>query len=336
MRVTVLYNQDQALALGRAEDGSAVAAVQDAARAAAQACQDLGHATTLLPAPEDPEPLLRELAATRPDVVLNLVESLRGDPGHEATVAGLLELAGFRFTGSPAQALHLGLDKTMAKAVLAAAGVPVPRGVAVERGDESLADVPWPAIVKPGRQDASHGIDQQSVVADPAAAWQQIERVARHYGTPVLVEEFVAGREFNVAVLGHDDQFTVLPLSEIDFTAYPPGRPPLVTYAAKWLPESPEYRGTPAIAARALPPATEERIRVLAQRACRALRVRDYARVDLRLHAERGPLVLEVNPNPDLSPDAGFARAAARAGLDHPRLIGRILDGALHRGPHPA
>jgi D-alanine-D-alanine ligase len=146
----------------------------------------------------------------------------------------------------------------------------------------------------------------------------------------------VEGREFNLSILATAGVPRALPLAEIDFSRFPAGRPRLVTYEAKWVEGHPEFAGTVPVFPEDLDPALAERIRAVALAAFRAVGVRDYGRVDLRLHPRRGPVVLEVNPNPDLSPGAGLARAAARDGIDFPRLVRGILEEALARRPATA
>lgn len=295
-----------------------------AAEAVAEALRSLGHDASLLPAPRAPDALLPAIRKSGADRIFNLVEAWNGDPRLEAAAAWMMELSGIPYTGSRPLALSLALEKPLAKAVLSAHGVPVPRGTAWERDADPLPDAPFPWIVKPAAQDASHGISSASVVHDAGAARAQARLVVGRYGGAALVEEFVEGRELNASILGGE----VLPLGEIDFSGFPAGRPKLVTYDAKWIEGSDDYRATPPVAATGLSPVTELEARERALRAFRALGLRGYGRVDLRLHPERGPLVLEVNPNPDLSPDAGFARAAARRGLPYAALVGAVLDRA--------
>jgi D-alanine-D-alanine ligase len=320
VRVAILFNDDGALAHGRRDDSVAVGAVVGCASAAAAACRELGWSPTLIAASTDPLELLARLSEVEPTVVLNLCESLGGDARHEAAVAGLLELAGLRYTGSPPAALTLALHKPWAKAVLAQAGVRVPRGVVLEGPDDPLPAIEPPWMVKPSREDASHGIDVGSVVRDAAAARARARELMITYAQPVIVEELVSGRELNISLLGD----AVLPPGEIDFSGLPADHPPIVTYAAKWDEASAAYRGTPSIAARPLSAPVLARIEEVCRRAYLALGLRGYGRVDLRLDGD-DPVVLEVNPNPDLSPDAGLARAAARAGLTYPALLERIV-----------
>lgn len=337
-RVGVLVNDDGALAAGGGDE--AVAASLEAATAIAAALGRAGRDVALVRAPGDPAALLAAVRAADAACWFNLCESLRGDARLEAAVAWLLELEGVAYTGSPPRALALALEKPLCRAALREAGVPVPRGAVLARPDDPLAGPAPPRpgrrwIVKPAREDASHGVALESVVAGEAAARARAAWVIETFRQPALVEEWIDGRELNVSLLeGPDGALEVLPLAEIDFSAWPAGAPRVVTYDAKWRPDSPEYRGSPSVAAGPLEPALAARVREVARAAFRAVGLRDYGRVDLRLCPADGPLVIDVNPNPDLSPDAGLARAAARGGLPHDDLCRTLVDRALARGDH--
>ena len=173
---------------------------------------------------------------------------------------------------------------------------------------------------------ASHGIDEGSVVHDLASASERARAVAARFGA-ALVEELIDGREIQVAMLGRrGQQPELLSMGEIDYGALPEGVPHILTYAAKWEERSESYLGTPAIPARPLPARVEGAVRDIAVRAWIALGLAGYARVDLRVHAERGPFVIDVNPNPDLSDGAGLSLAARRSGMTYDQLVLRILD----------
>jgi D-alanine-D-alanine ligase len=340
LRVGVLFNDDENLGQADAADAAAVQAVRDCARAVAAACEENGWAAALVPASPDPIELLGRLREERVDVVFNLVEALEGDARREAAAAWLLELARLPYTGCPPRAMTLALEKPVARAVLAARGVPVPAGALLERGDEPLDALRFPVIVKPAAADASHGITLDSVVHDAAAARARARALRETYGQAAVVEEFIDGRELNVSILGEGEAAAPLPLFEIAFDErFPRDRPRIVTYAAKWGTEDdPEFSGSRSVPARGLAPAQVERVRATALAAYRALGLRDYGRVDLRLHPERGPFVVDVNPNPDISPCAGLNIAADAAGLTHAQLVGRVVRSALERrrAPTPA
>ena len=331
MRVAVLYNDESNLAHGDARDKLAVEGVVKCAHAIAQACRANGWQTLTLAAARDPAKLVEGLRAAGADVVFNLVESVEGEARLEAAVAWLLELAKVPYTGCPPLAMSLGLNKPLTKAILRDAGVRVARGAVLTRGDEPLGDMPFPWIVKPSREDASHGITVASLVHDEAAARRQVREVIATYAQPAIVEEFLSGRELNLSVLGAGENARVLSPAEIDFSGLPAGHPQLITYEAKWDEESEVCRGTPSVAARDLSPALAAELETTALAAYRAIGLRDYGRIDMRLDSSGHPVVLEVNPNPDLSPDAGLAKAAARSGLAYEALIREIAEAAAMR-----
>jgi len=335
-RIALLTSDDATLAHGALADAHAVAAVHTVARQVERACLELGWSVAPVCVTRDPRRLLADLERARPDAAFHLAESVGGDARMEAAVAVLLDWIGIPYTGSPPQALLHALDKPVARALLAAHGVPVAAGVVLEHGDESLLGLTPPWIVKPAREDASHGIHLESVVSDEAAARRRAREVIEQYRQPALVEEFVEGRELSVSLLGPAQEPTPLPIFEIDYAGFPAGRPKLVTYAAKWHPESDEYRGTPLVPARDLEPALARRVVETACAAYRALELRGYGRVDLRLTGEGGMIVVEVNPNPDLAPDHEIARAAARAGISYASLIEWLVDQALGKPGGPA
>jgi len=332
MRVVVLFNNDGNLSHGSDKDRLAVEGVIACANAIAAACQELGLTASTLAAARDPGTLIASLRATACDLVFNLVESIDGEARLEAAIASVLELARLPYTGSTPQAMTLGLNKPVTKAVLREAGVAVARGALLARADEPLFAAPFPWIVKPSREDASHGISVESLVDSEAAARRQAGHVIATYAQPAMIEEFLPGREFNISVLGEGASARVLSPAEIDFSGLPQGHPPLITYEAKWDEQSAVCRGTPSVAARGLTPQLGRALEETALAAYRIIGLRDYGRIDMRLDGAGRPVVLEVNPNPDLSPDAGLAKAAARSGLTYVQLVGEVIGAARRRG----
>jgi D-alanine-D-alanine ligase len=329
-RIAVLYNIDY-------EDGrpdtdpawAARAEVGLVAEAIGAALRDAGCDAQLVPVDGDLADLRARLVDLDPDCAFNLCESLAGDARLESAVPLLLELVGLPFTGSPPEVLSFGLRKDRVKQRLQAAGISTPDGRVLTRADEAC-DLPFPLIVKPVREDGSVGIWRTSVVHDEA---QRVAAVAAVVGTlrqPCLVEQFIDGREFNVALLGHPTP-RVLPLSEIDFAGLPAGAPHIVSYDAKWASGSEDDLGTVPVLHPALPSAIAARVRRVATDAFRAVGVRDYGRVDVRLAAGGIPYVVDVNPNCDLSPNAGMARAAGAFGIDFRALVGLLVSYALRR-----
>jgi D-alanine-D-alanine ligase len=335
MIVAVCYNQP-APTPRRGEPTDRIAeqgAVREAAAVAA-ALATLGHRAVTIPFGAEPAAFLAALRAATAELIVNLCEGVWGDSHRELHAAALLELTGLPVTGSSPLCLGLTQDKLRTKQLLLANNLPTPAFAVVRDGARLTADpgLRYPLIVKPRSEDASQGISETSVVDDRAALQEQIRYVHRTYRQDALIEEFIAGREVNAAILGNRDQAEVLPLAEIRFDPQLPR--PIVSYAGKWLEDSSAYRGTVPVCPAPLAETAAAAVSAVALEAFASLGCRDYARVDIRLR-EGIPYILEVNANPDISPEAGLARSAAAAGLDYPALIGRIVELTLHRTEKP-
>jgi D-alanine-D-alanine ligase len=277
--------------------------------------------------------LLAGVRGRRPDVVFNLYEGTATHGLTEAYVAGLLEWHGVPFTGSPFQTLSLARSKHLTKYLFRGAGLPTPEFFVVEELPVPECPLSWPVIVKPALQDASVGLDQGSVVTDQSRLDDRVAWLLRAYGPPVLVEEFIRGRELNVALI-ETPEFRTLPVSEVLFVDKDPDYWPIVTYDAKWKPGSRDYESTPPRYPAEVAPKLAARLEALAQRAFRLLGCRDYARVDFRVRPTGRPYLLEVNPNPDFNPTAGLAGGLASAGLTHAQFTIDLVAAALARREH--
>jgi D-alanine-D-alanine ligase len=272
----------------------------------------------------------RELALRSPRVVINLCEDLLGDSAHEMHFAAVMELIGLSYTGSPPLALGLCRDKPRTKTLVQQYGIPTPGFVVAEAKDFSLGDLDFPFIVKPATEDGSLGIDDECVTGDEESLRDKVAELLGYYDQ-VLVEEYVDGRELNVAVFG-GEPLRVLPVSEIDFSGLPEGCPAICGYEAKWEEENERYHRTVPLCPADLAPRDLEKIERLSTAAFRILGLRDYGRVDWRLSPTRGPQFLEANPNPDISPASGFLRSLRAAGLDYPEFVDFLLIAAAERG----
>jgi D-alanine-D-alanine ligase len=284
----------------------------------------LGFSTTLVPVRLHDLKWLGRLQ--RVDVVFNLIEGINGMARFEDWAVGALELTGVPFTGCRATAVSLCHRKHIANTLLARAGVPVPSFGLGHRNvvPEGLR---LPVIVKPSGEDASVGIDGGAICTTRAAVRERLALMSEQFDA-VVVQEYIEGREFNVGFLGSE----VLPLSEISFERLPAGYWPIVSYAAKWAEGTPEYIGTDPVCPARVDPALADRIITAARRAWEVLGGGEgYGRVDLRVAPDGTPYVLEVNPNPDLSSDAGFARMGAALGWNYDALIGQVVEETLHR-----
>lgn len=330
MRIAIVYNEPLPTQLGDRSETGVVAQAADIARALVA----MGKRPAVRGVVSGSD-LVEFVTRERADVIFNCCESLCGDAALEVSVAALFELLGTPYTGSPPLTLGLALHKGVAKAILQAHGIPAPAGVVVETAAD-LQRVPaltFPLIVKPVAQDASIGIGDDSLVYDAATLAARAAFIWREFEQAALVEEFIDGRELNVALLADTEgHLQPLPVSEVTFDALPAGMPRIVGYDAKWSVDSAAYAGTPVQCPAALDPVLAERVPALAVAAARAVGVRDYGRVDLRVRSRDGALfVLEVNPNPDLSADAGFMRAAQASGRTFAATIDHILTRAVDR-----
>jgi D-alanine-D-alanine ligase len=298
-----------------------------------EALQQKGYRVSVFNINGDIKRLIKFLEETRIDLVFNLCESLKGQAINEMHVAGIYELLNIPYTGAATLALGTCLNKVRTKVILAAHGIPTARHALYKRAEEINLDdlqLRFPLIVKPSREDASIGIENSSVVRDIESLRQRTAFVLKTYTQPALVEEYIEGRELNVAIIGNERPM-ILPISEIDFSKLPPDYPKIVTYNAKWVEGTVEYIGTVGTCPAKLAPEIEHRVRDVAQRAYILMEIRDYARVDIRLDASNTPYVLEVNPNPDISQDTGFARSARAAGMDFEDMLTKIVETALER-----
>jgi len=297
--------------------------------AIASALSELGQPFSAIPFDRDLVAFVTRLHQEEIVAAFNLCESVDEDPlliGHPAAV---MELLGLPFTGSSAMALTVTTDKALVKRVMQASGIPTPAFFLYEGGPVALPPgLVFPLLMKPRWQDASIGIDQESLLLSPTGIEPRLAEYFVRFG-PLVVEEYLEGREFNVSLLGHP-QPQVLPLAEIDYTGYPADLFRIVGYRAKWNEESPEYHTTNRLFPD-LPTALASELRQVAATCFQLFDLRDYGRVDMRLDGQGRVQVLELNANPCLSPDAGFPAAVAKSGLDYTGMINTLLSQVLMR-----
>ena len=299
-----------------------------------QALLSSGYAVQTLEVRGDLALLLKKIRSAKSDLVFNLCEEFLGQTRLEMNIAALLELLDIPFTGSSALVLGLSQDKGKTKSILAHGGIPTPAYCVWQPGKDRLfPGLRFPLIIKPLLEDASLGIDNDAYIADEKTLKQQVQKVHQGYGQ-VLIEEYIEGRELNVSILGNKKP-QVLPISEIDFSSMPPGLPRICSYAAKWIENSREFVSTVPCCPASLPAKVEEEVKQVSLEAYRIMDCRDYARVDIRLSAEGIPYVLEINANPDISPDAGMTRSAKTAGYTYPEFIARIVEISWTRDGFP-
>lgn len=299
------------------------------------ALREGGHETGRLVVDDAVQPLVTSLTSSPPDFVFNMAESFGGKSALESNVAALLNLLGLRYTGSSPAGLIMAGDKTLTKKVLSFHGILSAKFATLYRGDVDWAgDISFPLIVKPPQEDASLGITQKSVVRDVKELLDTMSSLQGEYQSPVLVEEFIDGREFYIGVLGNSDP-KALPAIEMDFSKFPKDKPKIASWEAKWGDDGEgsgeEFAGTESIFPEDLDDDLRERMAKVAISAFQALRLRDYARIDLRVTDGGEIYVIEANPNCYLEAQSEFARAAQKDGLEYNDLIARIVELASAR-----
>jgi D-alanine-D-alanine ligase len=266
------------------------------------------------------------------DLVFNLTESYAGDDTKEMNVAAYMDLLGLPYTGAGPHAHFLAQDKATAKKMFAFHEIRTPFFATAYRGNIDHAhDVKFPLIVKPQSEDGSIGIDAAAVVTGVKELMERVEYVQNEFDSPALIEEYIEGREIYASVLGSYEKTEVLPLVELDLSKLPRGTPRIASRDVKFETDSKAYKLTKSTIAEDLDEATVQKLSETALAAYRAVKLRDYGRIDMRLTSEGEVYVIEANPNPWLSSKHEFAMAAKKSGRSYTQLIGEIVDMALER-----
>ena len=291
-----------------------------------------GHDVLMIGIGDDVAPLLIKLAAFQPKLVFNGCEGFRKNARHEYAIAALLDMYGYRYTGSSPTALLVARNKSLTKKILAYHGIRVPAFAEFHEGDKLVrpSELRFPLIVKPLLEDASIGIAQASVVEEDASLSQRVEFIHEKYHQAAIVEELVDGREVYVGLIGND-AVEVLPLTEMTFGEPEIGEHRIATYKAKWDEEYRKKKKIKNVFAKGVSEELTRRIGEICTTAFHALWLQDYGRVDVRLAHDNEVYVLEVNPNPFIAAEHELAEAAEKSGLKYNALIQRIVDEAMAR-----
>lgn len=358
MKISIIYNDPTQYATNRIYDDGVTDidsvdepidmseyGVLDELKSVQRALEPTGHDTKIVAVALDVYKLIDELRDNRPDLIFNLCESLDGDPTQEMNIASLFEILKIPYTGSRALTLGLALNKWRVKEILNYYGIPTAPHYLCKNANEfnsngySKLKDKFPLIVKPSREDASIGIENKSVVYNDAELKTRIEHILDEYKQPALVEQFIDGREINVSVVGNivkdENDLTVFPISEIDFSDMPDDYQKIVSYNSKWMYKTVEFAGTKAVCpAKNISPELEKTIKDTAKKVYKIIGASDYARVDFRVK-DNIPYVLEMNPNPDISSnvdeDTGFTRSGKAYGWSYEELIQNIIKFASDR-----
>jgi D-alanine-D-alanine ligase len=286
----------------------------------------LGYAAEHLAIFDDLDLVRQKLETFAPDILFNLVEQFKNNPGFDQNIVSLLEMQGVPFTGCGATGLTLCKHKGISKKILSYHRIHVPNFVVISRGQRIARpkQLKFPILVKPVKEEASYGISQASFVEADEEFRERVAFIHEKHDADVIAEEYIAGRELYVSLMGNL-RLSVFPIRELVFREVPPDEPKIATYRAKWDEEYRKRWGLQNRFAQGLDPALVARIEQTCKRIYRLLTIDGYARIDLRLTAANEIYFIEANPNPILAADEDFALSADKAGLPYPQLIDQII-----------
>jgi D-alanine-D-alanine ligase len=272
------------------------------------------------------------LAKCGADLIFNLTESYAGDDTKEMHVTAFLDMLEIPYTGAGPHAHILAQDKSIAKKMFAFYGIQSPYFATSYRGAIDHAhDIAFPLIVKPTSEDGSIGIGADAVVNSVKELMERVSYIQTEFDSPALIEEYIEGREIYAAILGSYERAHALPLVELDLSKLPKGVPRIASLDVKFERETEAYKLTKSAIAEDLDEETEAKLTETAIKAYRAVKLRDYGRIDMRLSSKGDVYVIEANPNPWLSSGQEFAMAARKSGLSYTQMIGEIVELAMAR-----
>ena len=327
-RLLIIYNETDLSRFNSDLDKLSEEAVKDEAEMIFHTVSQLDYTAECLPL-LDLQDAINAINAFNPDVIFNLCEGFQGKAGHEMHIAGLWELMGIPYTGNSALTLGLAQNKVLTKKLLESKKIPTPAYQLFKTTPINVY-LPFPLFVKPSQEDASLGITQKSIVYDFASLKKQVNALIKKYNQFVLVERFIPGREFNISILDCPDP-KVLAISEIDFSKLDQEYESVVSYESKWIEDHPLFRQTPAMCPAQIEPALKSQLEDITLQVYKILGCRDYARVDVRVDPQGHVYVLECNPNPDISEEAGFSKAVKAAGLSYSDFVETVINQTIQR-----
>lgn len=329
-QIALLYNEEKRLARGEPQDLTAIQYTVTTTQHLYDTLTGLGYPTIKIAVRTSLDKLEDTLCSFSPKdtFIFNNCDGFTGSNLGAVLVIRLIERLGFKHTGAPADAIELCIDKPRAKERLLQFGIPTPCFQVFERPDGDF-HLRFPVIVKPSVEDGSMGINLNSVVCNLESLFSKVAYILDRYQQPVVVEEFIPGRELAVAMCGNET-VEILPIAEEDYSLIADPLQRLLTYEAKWDSQSSYYHNIISRIPAPLTPKEEQIVRQTAEASFRAMGLYDLGRVDLRFY-NKIPYVIDINELPDLSPESGYWKSARAAGLSYPEMVERILDYALKR-----
>jgi D-alanine-D-alanine ligase len=322
-KIGLIYNEPIPDRYSKMGEADAIADIFEEVEAVDKALHEMGYNVIKVPLIPPLEMVKEKIYNLDVDAFFNLFEGFAGRPETESIVAGILAVTGKPYTGSSPATLALALDKSKAKELLIGAGIPTPSYQVLTPAMTGQCHLRFPCIVKPVAEDASHGMSQNSVVNSRPALKQQVEKICSDYGGKAMVEEFIDGRECSATIMGNRNP-RVLSISEIIYTL-PAGMPRLLTFAAKWIPGDVYFEHTMPECPAQIDSELWQQLAGIALKAYRLMGCRGYGRVDFRINDAGQAYVLEINPNPDISPTSGAVHQASAIGLTYTQFVERIL-----------
>ncbi len=335
LHIALVYNTFRESTPENPHDRGGMADLRVMIRRQARGLRKAGFQVTVLPLASDLLAFQRRLRRLMPDVVFNQYDDVVYGAKYEMRLAAVVRMMGFPITGSPALALGLCREKYSTACLLAGQGIPIPGETAMLTSIRQVDEHEWefPLIVQASQEHCGLGLDRNSVVHSKKALREKVRQVVREFNQPALAQKFLPGREFNVGLVG-GNKLRVMPLAEVDYSKLPDDIPPIMSYAAKNMENTVEYKNTSVqCPAQNVEPEVAKRIGQVAARAFRAVGGWGYGRVDIRLDEQGNPKVLDINCNPLLDEGVGLARSAERAGLKWSKLLKLIVNAALERMP---
>ncbi|HOK04783.1 MAG TPA: hypothetical protein PLN24_05990 [Victivallales bacterium] len=312
-KVLIIYNEPERCEIRN--DFEAESSVIDSALSISECLSEIGYSCKIIPLSFPLKRFFDIVDEMKPDFIFNLCEGFRGNPKLEMNIAALLELLYIPYTGCSAKTLLLAQDKEKAKIIVKKNDILTPEFQTIFCPEDKI-NIDFPIFLKPPFEDGSIGISEKSYVRNYKEFKIQTKNLIARFGKPVLAEKYIDGREFNVAIFGNKNEIRVLPPAEIVFKDFPSNKAKIVSYEAKWKENTKFYRNTESHCPAEIPDYISKKLMSLGRKIYKIFEADSYARVDFRLNAKEEIYFLEFNPNPDISPNAGFRKALLAANID--------------------